>query len=122
LKLTTGDLWDAEKREAVDDGCHPEAEPVKHRRSAEYIGQFRDRISTTRAIRLKCGACMGGDGEHMPLGEVARAIDECGSCMCPLWPFRYGRNPWRPEMSEAQVEAARLAGQRLRRPSATLET
>jgi hypothetical protein len=48
----------------------------------------------------------------MPRGEVARAIDECGSCMCPLWPFRFGRDPWRPEPSEAQLEAIRATGEK----------
>jgi hypothetical protein len=107
IRLTTGDLWDAEANRAVDNGCHPEAEIADYRRTAEYIGRFRERIPLARAIRLKCGACMGGDGERMPLGEVAQAIDECGSCMCPLWPFRFGRDPWRPELTDEQKEVRR---------------
>jgi hypothetical protein len=107
LKLTTGDLWDADAHQPVDNGCHPERETDDRRRSAEYIGRFRERIPLARAIRMKCGACMGGDNERMPQGEVARAIDECGSCMCPLWPFRYGRDPWRPEATEAVREVGR---------------
>jgi hypothetical protein len=57
---------------------------------------------------------MGGEPDQMPRGEVARAIDECGSCMCPLWPFRFGNDPWRPEASEAQIANARaLTARRL---------
>jgi hypothetical protein len=109
LRLTTGDTWDTNGHQVIDNRCHPEAEPHKRRRSAAYMGQFRQRIPVLRAIRLKCGACMGGDGERVPQGEVARAIDECGSCMCPMWPFRYGRNPWRQPASADQREAGRRA-------------
>ena len=117
LKLTTGDLWDEAAGKAVDNGCYLDAEPYDHRRSLVYIGRFRERISRGRAIRLKCGACMGGEVDQMPRGEVARAVDECGSCMCPLWPFRFRIDPWRPEASDAQRETARaLAAQHLGRP------
>lgn len=114
VRLTTGDIWDAEAGHAGDNGCHPEAEDTAWRRSREYISGFRERIPVLRAIRLKCGACMGGDGERMPLGNVAREIDECGSCMCPLWPFRFGADPWRAEVSPEQREAARASMRRLR--------
>jgi hypothetical protein len=107
LKLTTGDLWDEDANQSIDDDCHPEAETSDRRRSLAYIEQFRQRVPLGRAIRLKCGACMGGEVDQMPRCEVARAIDECGSCMCPLWPFRFGHDPWRPEPSEAQREARR---------------
>lgn len=109
MKLTTGDLWDEDAGRAIDDGCHPEGEPDSVRRSVEYISRFRERIPFGRAIRLKCGSCMGGEVDQMPRGGVAQAIDECGACHCPLWPFRFGRDPWRPEMSEAALEASRRA-------------
>ena len=107
LRLGTGDLWDERTGRAVENGCHPETEPDEYRQSAEYIGKFRERIPLSRAIRLMCGACMGGEQGQLPLGKVARDIDECGSCTCPLWPFRFGRDPWRPAPSEAQLEASR---------------
>ena len=33
---------------------------------------------------------------------------------CPSWPFRMGKNPWRAPPTEAQIEARRQAGLRLR--------
>ena len=60
-----------------------------------------------------CSNCMGGERDRMPKGEVAAAIDECGSSACPLWPFRYGRDPWRPEPSEEAKAAARERMQKL---------
>ena len=113
LELTTGDLWDEATNRPVDNGCHPDDESPGRRRSRAYIEQFRERISRGRAIRLKCGACRGGEFDQMPRGEVARAVDECGSCMCPLWPFRFGVDPWRPEPSEAQLQHRRAQAIRL---------
>jgi hypothetical protein len=113
LSLTTGDLWDDDKNQPTDNGCYPEAETPDRRRSVEYIEQFRQRISLGRAIRLKCAACMGGEVDQMPRGDVAKAIVECSSCTCPLWPFRFGNDPWRP-VSEAQREAGRASIARLR--------
>jgi hypothetical protein len=117
LILTTGVRSDDIANRPIDNGCHPESETSDWRRSRAYIERFRERISRGRAIRLKCSACMGGDADRMPKGEIARAIDECGSCMCPLWPFRFGTDPRRPEASEAKREAARANAKRfLRRP------
>jgi hypothetical protein len=89
----------------------PDAVAPDVRRSREYIGQFVERVSPLRAIRLKCGACMGGEIDQMPRGEVAQAVDECGSVTCPLWAFRFGRDPWR-ELSEVELEQRRRAGQK----------
>lgn len=45
-----------------------------------------------KAVRAKCIECQGG------LGEGAySAVQECGSTMCALWPFRSGKNPWRSD-------------------------
>jgi hypothetical protein len=116
LTLTTGDRWDEAAMVPVGG---PEPAPVEVsaevRRSREYIGRFVERVPPLRAIRFKCGACMGGEPDRMPRGEVAQAIDECGSVGCPLWPFRFGSDPWRPEASEVQKANARaLAARRLR--------
>ena len=67
------------------------------RRSKEYIKNTslkEQPRSPIKAIRKKCVECMGGD---------SKAIDECSSVTCTLWPFRYGKNPFR-EVSEAQVQ------------------
>jgi hypothetical protein len=105
------DLLDAPTGSA----CSPQHESSDGRRSRAYIERFRKRIPLGRAIRLKCGSCMGGEVDQMPRGEVAQAIDECGSCTCPLWPFRFGSDPWRPELSEAKLAAVRRAGEKARR-------
>src|SRR5450631_3713965 len=51
-----------------------------------------------KAIRRKCLDCSG----RSP-AEVA----DCLVRQCPLFPFRFGKNPWRPPPSEAQRQAAR---------------
>lgn len=111
IVLTTDDTWDADAHH-TSPAC-PSVETTD-RRSREYIGSFRERIPALRAIRLKCGACMGGDADRMPRGEVAQAIDECGSSLCPLWPFRYGRDPWREPVQLTEEQRSQMA-QRLAR-------
>jgi hypothetical protein len=115
LRQATGDLWDAEHYRPTGSACNPQHEPPERRRSRAYVERFRKRIPLGRAIRLKCGSCMGGEADQMPRGEVAQAIDECGSCSCPLWPFRFGNDPWRPELSEAKLAAVRRAAEKARR-------
>ncbi len=84
------------------------------RHSAEYRTKLGiERMTANRAIRLKCAECMGGERGRMPRGETAEWIDECSSTCCPLWPFRYGSNPWRAPVSDAQREASKRAGRRL---------
>jgi hypothetical protein len=51
-----------------------------------------------KAIRRKCLDCSGGS--H---AEVA----DCLVRQCPLFPFRFGKNPWRAPASEAQRQASR---------------
>jgi hypothetical protein len=51
-----------------------------------------------RAIRRKCLDCSGG--------SHAEAAD-CLLRSCALFPFRFGRNPWRAPASEARREAGR---------------
>jgi hypothetical protein len=46
--------------------------------------------SPTRAIREMCVDCMGGTSLQHAKGEIAG----CTSVGCPLWPFRFGRNPF----------------------------
>lgn len=87
---------------------------MSKRLSAEYLREMAPwgRVSRGRAIRLKCSECMGGRQGEMPRGEVAKAIDECGSVACSLWPFRLGNDPWRSEPTPAQVDARKAAGER----------
>lgn len=51
-----------------------------------------------RAVRAKCLDCSGGSP-----AEVAGCLVKT----CPLYPFRLGRNPWRPDASPAQRAASR---------------
>jgi hypothetical protein len=83
------------------------------RRSAAYIARFAEPMPILRVARLKCSECCGAEPGQLARGEIATAIDECGSVSCPLWPFRYGTNPWRAAPSEAQREASREAGRKL---------
>lgn len=48
-----------------------------------------------KAIRLKCLDCSGGSSVE---------VDKCPAKQCPIWSFRYGRNPFRTkrELSEEQ--------------------
>lgn len=75
------------------------------RQDATALG-FR-RQSPIDAIRSKCRECM--DNSYT-------AIEECTSIGCPIWPFRFGVNPWVDEraMTDEQREAAsaRLAAAR----------
>lgn len=54
-----------------------------------------------KAIREFCLECCG---------DSSVAVKECSSINCPLYRFRFGKNPYRTkrEMSEEQREAAKL--------------
>jgi hypothetical protein len=106
LRLTTGDIWGDE---AVCPTAAPDPVPAELslRRRRAYIGRFVERMPPLRAIRAKCASCMGGDADRMPRGDVAQAIDECSSTGCPLWPFRYAADPWRPEATVKQRATGR---------------
>ena len=59
-----------------------------------------------KAIRKKCLECSVGSNE-----EVAK----CPVEDCYLWPFRFGKNPYRTRrvMTEEQKEAARVRGREM---------
>ena len=50
-----------------------------------------------KAIRLKCLECSGGSSSE---------VDKCHIKECPVYPFRYGRNPFRTkrELSEERKQ------------------
>ena len=62
------------------------------------------RTSRGKAIRAKCLDCCGGSP-----GEVA----QCHITGCPLWPFRFGKDPFSERVaSQASIDAlARSRGQ-----------
>jgi len=41
--------------------------------------------SLTKVIRAKCIDCCGGDSSE---------VRKCVAYDCPLWPFRFGKNPF----------------------------
>jgi len=57
-----------------------------------------------RTIREKCLDCSHSFSE----------VKKCTAVDCALWPYRMGTNPLRAERSEAQKEADRKAGERMR--------
>lgn len=58
--------------------------------------------SPIKAIRAKCLDCCC---------ESYQEVKECTVKKCPLWDFRFGKNPFRKQMSEEQRKAA---GERLK--------
>ena len=68
--------------------------------SADELEQLgHARVSPLRALSIKCLDCCNGS---------AREVRLCTAVDCPSWPFRMGRNPWRPPMS-AEVRTQRAA-------------
>ena len=59
----------------------------------ELIAVGHSAMSPLKALRLRCIDCCAGSSLEVRL---------CTAVSCPSWPFRLGRNPWRPPASEAQ--------------------
>ena len=55
-----------------------------------------------KAIREKCLDCCCGSSNEVKLCTIER---------CPLFAFRFGRNPYRPERSAAQIACAARLGE-----------
>ncbi len=56
-----------------------------------------------KVIRDKCLDCCTGSSKE---------VEVCAVKKCPLWPFRFGRNPYR-EKRELSEEQRRAAAERL---------
>jgi hypothetical protein len=55
--------------------------------------------SPLKAIRQNCLECNG----------TANEVKLCPCTSCPLWPFRFGKNPYsKRKLTEEQKEAARV--------------
>ena len=61
--------------------------------SGELVALGHSPMSPLKALRLRCIDCCAGSSLEARL---------CTAVSCPSWPFRLGRNPWRPPASEAQ--------------------
>lgn len=53
------------------------------------------RITPIKAIRTKCLDCCCNQPKE---------VNSCNSTNCSLYPFRFGKNPYRKEMSEERKE------------------
>lgn len=64
---------------------------------AAYVGE---ELNRGQAIKAKCLDCCCGQRDEVTL---------CPAVDCPLWPYRFGTNPYsnRKPMSEEQKEAFR---------------
>jgi hypothetical protein len=68
----------------------------------EKIGHKKSPL--LRVIQAKCLDC----------SHSASEVRKCVAVDCDLWPYRMGSNPFKAERTEAQREADKLAGERLR--------
>ena len=62
--------------------------------------------NAVKVIREKCMDCCGNQWKEVEL---------CTAELCPLWPWRFGKNPYRKPRTEAQIKAAKENMERLRR-------
>ena len=66
-----------------------------------------------KVIRLKCLDCCCGSAKEVAL---------CPAENCSLWPWRFGKNPYRGERTEAQKAAARESMRKLQLARKARET
>jgi len=75
---------------------------TKHTFRADGFGKLETKsITPLQAIRLQCRECYGFDPSWYD--DVAN----CLSPECPLYPFRFGKDPGRAPATEKQREASR---------------
>ena len=99
-----------ERRDGYDVGRDPRA------MSADELEQSgHARVSSLRALRLKCLDCCNDSAQEVRL---------CTAVDCPSWPFRMGKNPWRrkPGQEERAALRARLAPKDASAPTAAQKT
>ena len=92
-----------EQRDGYDVGRDPRSMSAD-----ELVRLGHARVSPLRALRLKCLDCCDDSAQEVRL---------CTAVDCPSWPFRMGRNPWRPPLS-AEVRTQRAATMTRNRASA----
>lgn len=63
------------------------------------------RVNPVKAIRKKCLECSGGS---------SREVERCQIKDCALYPFRFGRNPFRAKRELTDEQKAEMA-ERLRK-------
>ena len=62
--------------------------------------------SPAKAIRLFCKECCGLDRRLKTKTGLSNLIDECTDPLCPLFDFRYGKNPFysRPSIPDGNMD------------------
>ena len=85
--------------------------PVYHTYRADGFGATKSsKLTPIKAIRLQCKECYGFSPSYFA------DIEDCPSELCPLFPFRHGKDPSkRPSAKGAKanlknLEKARVAG------------
>ncbi len=57
------------------------------------------------AIRFFCFECMGWDRREKDSGKPFDDVKACSDPMCPLFEFRFGKNPFYKSTSKGHPEA-----------------
>jgi hypothetical protein len=86
------EAWIALGTEAGSDGRRIGRDPRKMRPD-ELRALGHAPMAPTAAIRAHCLDCCGGSSDE---------VRKCVALRCPSWPFRFGANPWRAPLSEAE--------------------
>ena len=61
-----------------------------------------------RAIRYQCLECCGWDRRQRAGQKPVEAVAGCTDPLCPLFDFRFGRNPFLKGNSKGNPEALRM--------------
>jgi hypothetical protein len=77
-----------ERQDGYDVGRDPRAMSTDE---LQQLGHAQ--VSPLRALRLKCLDCCNDSAQEVRL---------CTAVDCPSWPFRMGKNPWRPPLGDAE--------------------
>ncbi|MBW1868288.1 MAG: hypothetical protein JRI73_03105 [Deltaproteobacteria bacterium] len=56
--------------------------------------------SPAKVIRLFCKECLGLDRQQKQTTGLSIMIDDCTDPLCPLFDFRYGKNPFYTKASD----------------------
>ena len=70
-----------------------------------------------RSIRLFCFECMGWDRRQRDSGKPFDDVKDCTDLDCPLYDFRFGKNPFLPRGKgnpEALKKARKISATRSR--------
>lgn len=87
--------WEEEVMES--EGGQRTSDAAAFKKLKERFSSSEDRISPIKAIRLKCLDCCCGQRVEVNL---------CPCEDCPLWPFRFGKNPYSNKTFSDEQKAA----------------